>query len=95
MKYLLLPFIFCVLICVSSEKARYDKYRVYKIIIDDRKQLETLKLLADTSDSVIIKNMCKNIHICNRIIATFFHICTKIYCFLALAEKLIQTVILV
>lgn len=84
MKYLLLPFIFCVLICVSSEKARYDKYRVYKIIIDDRKQLETLKLLADTSDSVIIKNMCKNIHICS-----------KIYCFLALAEKLIQTVILV
>jgi hypothetical protein len=54
MKYSLFPFIFCVVICVSSEKARYDKYRVYKVIIDDLKQLEALKLLAETSDAVII-----------------------------------------
>lgn len=45
----------CLVTYVLAEKARYDKYRVYKILIEDRNQLDALKFLADTSDSVIKK----------------------------------------
>lgn len=56
MKLFILLLIFLVTY-VLTEKARYDKYRVYKILIEDRNQLDALKFLADTSDSVIKKIM--------------------------------------
>lgn len=46
----------CVLIAlqlVIADKSRYDNYRVYKIQIENAAQLDAMKYLADTSDSVI------------------------------------------
>lgn len=36
-----------------GEKARFDNYRVYKILIENEVQLEALQTLAESSDSVI------------------------------------------
>lgn len=52
--------LFCLVTYVLAEKARYDKYRVYKVLIEDRNQLDALKFLADTSDSVTKKKLEKN-----------------------------------
>lgn len=37
----------------SSEKARYDNYRVYTVEIDTHDQLSVLKEISEKSDSVI------------------------------------------
>lgn len=37
-----------------SEKARFDNYRVYKVLIENSDQLKALRQLADTSDSVLV-----------------------------------------
>lgn len=47
-----LIFLFCVLISAFAEKARFDNYRVYKVKIENIYQLQELRQLADTSDSV-------------------------------------------
>ena len=39
---------------VFAEKARFDNYRVYKISIENEKQLETLKAIENRSDGVSI-----------------------------------------
>ena len=47
--------LFCIIFVISSiccEKARFDNYRVYKVSIENKEQLEALKQLADSSDSV-------------------------------------------
>lgn len=39
-------------LAVSSEKARFDKYRVYSIDVDTFDQLTVLREISETSDSV-------------------------------------------
>lgn len=36
----------------TSEKARFDNYRVYKVDVDTHDQLTALRQLSETSDSV-------------------------------------------
>jgi hypothetical protein len=48
-----LIFLFCFLVSVFAEKARFDNYRVYRIKIENVDQLKALRQLADTSDSVL------------------------------------------
>ncbi|KAG5675035.1 hypothetical protein PVAND_004974 [Polypedilum vanderplanki] len=49
-----MKFVFLIVAVVATvlcEKSRYDNYRVYKIEIKNREQLDAMKYLADTSDS--------------------------------------------
>lgn len=39
-------------ICVTSEKARFDNYRVYRVDVQNKLQLNVLRELSETSDSV-------------------------------------------
>lgn len=50
----MLVLFWCVILffSTSAEKARFDNYRVYNIKIENGEQLDALKFLADTSDSV-------------------------------------------
>ena len=48
------PLIFLVLVLalVTCEKARYDNYRVYEILIEDDKQLELMQNIENYPDGV-------------------------------------------
>lgn len=47
--------VFCLALClalVASEKARYDNYRVYEILVEDEQQLELMKHIESFPDGV-------------------------------------------
>jgi hypothetical protein len=49
---LFILFALVAVVAVTGEKSRYDNYRVYNIEIANGEQLDAMKYLADTSDSV-------------------------------------------
>ena len=49
-------FFFFLLITAFAEKARFDNYRVYRIQLENEDQLNALRQLAETSDSVNLIN---------------------------------------
>lgn len=53
-KMKLLTFSLFVVLCVlaASEKARFDNYRVYEILIDNEEQLELLQAIENYPDGV-------------------------------------------
>lgn len=50
MKFLVVFALF--FLATNGEKARFDNYRVYSVIIENDKQLEAFKYLEEHSDSV-------------------------------------------
>lgn len=57
---LLLCLLPALIACMISNEARYDNYRMYNIKIGSRQQLDILRELRDTSDSVMMIEIQQN-----------------------------------